>query len=244
MINTKVEPEKQQDQPEPESAAARSAMNEGRIDANAFEIISRLHRLSNMQLFMPMLKYRLAATAMICNKLGILGGQAGSDNAQPALKPTSEKYRKSDKPKGAPTVNLSFDLSALQSEAQVTQAPPQYGDSVLFTGFKNYAFDGSPQDNPRSHYKNMTGPPTAPQYENSRVITNYAVYGSDESNGFSLECGWEAISSEREPNYFEEKLISPENLRDLRGATQYDRDQLDRQVLAWGNHLATGKYDV
>lgn len=244
MIETKVEPENQQDQPQPESAAARSAMNDGRIDANAFEIINRLHRLSNMQLFMPMLKYRLAATVMICNKLGILGGQAGSDNGEPVLKETNKKYRNSKEPEGAPTVALSYDLAALQSQAQITQTPPQYGDSVLFTGFKNYDFDGSPQDKPRSFYKNLTGPPTAPQYENSRVITNYAVYGSDESNGFSLECGWEAITSEREPGFFEEKLIATGNLRDLRGATQYDLDQLDRQVLAWGNHLATGKYDV
>ena len=43
MIETKVDPVKQEEQPQPESAAARSAMNEGRIDANAFEIINRLH---------------------------------------------------------------------------------------------------------------------------------------------------------------------------------------------------------
>jgi hypothetical protein len=245
MIETKVDPVKQEEQPQPESAAARSAMNEGRIDANAFEIINRLHRLSNIQFFMPMLKYRLAATVMICNKLGILGGQAGSENPSPILEKTNEKrYRKSEDPKGAPTVNLSYDLAALQTEAQVTQAPPQYGDSVLFTGFKNYSYDDAPITNSRSYYKNLTGPPTAPRYENSHVITNYVVYGSDESNGFSLECGWEGIRSEKNPDFFEEDLIAPENLRNLRGATQYDVDQIDRQVLAWGNHMATGKYDV
>lgn len=226
----------------PESPAFSSALSEGRINPNAHEILNRIYRLMNMQMFMPELKYRLAATAMICNKIGILAGQAGSQNGEPILRKTNEKrYRKSEPPKGAPTVNLSFDLTALQNEAMVMQAAPEYGESELFSGYRSAAFD-TPVTTPKSAYKTETGPPTAPHYEHSHVITNYVVYGSEESNGFSLQCGWEDIR--RDKDDFFEKLIAPEKGRDLRGATTYDEDQLVRQVMAWAAHLATGQYNV
>lgn len=241
MIEEKVE--SPEEAPKAESAAAREAFDSGRIDSRAFDIINMLYRISNMQMFMPQLKYRLAATAMICNKLGILGGQAGSENPEPVLAATDEKkYRKSQDPKGPPTVNLPYDTSTLQAMSEIDVAEPNYGESELFLGYKNSGFDDSPRPSAHSRYKNEEGPPTAPFYQHSRVITNYVVYGSEETNGFTLNCGWEGILSEK--GYFLPQLIDSKNVRNLRGLTEYDKTQLSRQVMAWGNHLATGKYDV
>lgn len=225
--------------PELESAAFKAALSEGRIDPNAHEILNRIHRLMNMQMFMSQLKYRLAAAAMICNKIGILAGQAGAANPKPELARCN--YRDSQDPSGPPTVNLSFDLAALQSEAQIMQAAPEYGESELFMSFRGGAFD-TPVTRPKSEYKSGKGPPTAPFFDKSHVITNYVVYGSEEASGFSLQCGWEGIR--REKYEFFESLISSDSGRDLRGATPYDEEQLGRQVLAWANHLATGQYNV
>ena len=231
------------EKPQPESDSARQAYAEGRIDNNAFEVINRMHRLMNMGVFMPQLKYRLAATAMICNKLGILNGQAGSSNpaGNSTLKKCNPKYRKSEAPKGPPTQMLSYDLNTLQSQAEISQAPPNYGDSALFTGYKNYNYD-TPVTTKFSAYRKETGPPTAPHRENSHVITNYVAYGGDSQDGFTLELGWEGIRTEKRE--FFDDLIAPAKGRALAGAVPYDEDQLSRQVLAWGNHVATGKYDV
>lgn len=243
MIEEKVESPEQK--PQAQSASAQEAFASGRIDSQAYEILNMLYRLTNMQLFMPQLKYRLAATAMICNKLGILGGQAGSDNpaGSTELEPTSKKYRESEDAKGPPTTDLPYSTASLQAQAQLNVAEPNYGESELFLGYRGAAFDSSPKDSSRENYKDKTGPPTAPDYENSRVITNYVVYGSEETNGFTLNCGWEGIVSAQNGNFLD-KLFDPSKGRVLSGPTEYDKTQLSRQVMAWGNHLATGKYDV
>lgn len=224
------------------SERVSEAKSDGNIDDNAFSAFVTLDRIMNFTMYFPLLRYRLAATAMICNKLGVLAGLSGT-TGQPLEKVA---YRKQDIRDGIPTHNLSTSMQALQAEANLMVAPPDYGDSQLFSTCQSSAYDPTPVYADYQTYKNYDGPPLAPRRLQSRVITNYVVNADNAHDQVSLECGWEDIYSVDDygktsafmNSHFEGS--DGQKKRDLRGGTDYEKQQFERQIKAWITHIATG----
>lgn len=226
----------------PFSQRIDEAKSDGNIDDNAFSAFVTLDRIVNFTMYFPLLRYRLAATAMICNRLGVLAGISGTSGTALA----EVRYRKQKITDGIPTQNLTTSMQALQAEANLMVAPPDYGDSQLFSTMQSSYYNPTPIFAEPEVYRNYDGPPLAPRRRESRVITNYVVQADNSHDQVSLECGWDDIYGIT-PYGTQEAFMNShfegtdrQKKRDLRGGTDYDKQQFERQIRAWMTHLATG----
>lgn len=219
----------------------------GVVPVNAQLALQNLYDVVDYQLHMHSLRYRLGAAMMVCNAKGIMAGRGGGNVKGTELEAT--RYRQSATPSAPPSDNLPTSLSALRSEATMTEAPPEYGDSQLAMVSRSSAYNPTPVFADWEEYAEYTGPPLAPRGLLSRVITNYGVSFDGSDVDIRIECGWDGIFGAGDngeeyaflEDHFEGRGWAK---RDLRGYTEYEVRQAERQVMAWMNKLATGRdYD-
>lgn len=207
--------------------------------------LQHLFDVLNFAMHTGSLRYRLGAAMMICNAKGIMAGRGGGNQQGTEMKAT--KYRKSATPGAVPNENLPTSLMALRNDATMTEAPPEYGDSQVAMVSRSSQYNPTPISADWSEYAEYTGPVLAPRGILSRTITNYGVSFDGSDQDIRIECGWDGIFSYDE--YGNEKEFLSEFLkdgtgRDLRGFTEYELHQAERQIMAWMNKLATGRdYD-
>lgn len=223
---------------------AAEAVSSGVVPLASQSALQNLFDVLNFTLHTGSLRYRLGAAMMICNAKGIMAGRGGGNMNGAELPPT--KYRKSATPGAAPNDNLPTSLMALRSEASMTEAPPEYGDSQLAMVSRSAEYNPSPKFAEWSEYAEYTGPPLAPQNMLSRVITNYGVSFDGSDTDIRIECGWDGIFGYDDKGndyaFLEDHFEGRgETKRDLRGYTDYEVRQSERQVMAWMNKLATGR---
>lgn len=224
------------------SEAAKSMLTDGIITSGSQDAIRSLHFLSNIGNYVNLLQYRIACTMAVCNKLGVLGGQSGGGDGKYStpLEPTAKKYRFSRKGT-APTVNLPSSLVALASQAQVNYSAPSPDDDSAYTEVRNVGYFPSSTGRSVAFYRTQKGPPLAPQEDQSRTVTNYVVAIDPEGDtGFSAQGKWQNVKEgQKKAEYnildlhFDRGVGRDKIKRDLRGATQYDMDQIRRQIHIW-----------
>lgn len=235
------------------SSPADQAKADGMINETSHMALTNLFNSLNCEKFGSELQYRVSAAAMICNKAGILAGMAGgngkSKNGQ--LEPTN--YRQSEQSRGMPTASLPVSLTALQSQASISKAAPKYGDSELVSVSRSTSYHPQPVRVDYNTYRKEQGPPLAPRYDQSRVITNYGVSVSGGGIDFQAQCGWDDIYNiDKNGQQFEflEELFDGRPgangrkgmpARDLREATVYEFTQFERQINAWLDKISTGR---
>jgi len=224
------------------SETAKTLVSDGLITPQSQDAARSLHFLMNIGNYVNLLQYRIACTMAICNKVGILAGQAGGGTDGKYSSPMVEtKYRKSRRSMGAPTVNLPSSLMALASQAQVNYAAPSPEDTTSYAEVRNVGYFPSSTGRSHAFYRTMNGPPLAPQEEQSRVVTNYVVAIDPEGDtGFSAQGKWSNVKEggkKGEYNildlHFQTGVGRTKIKRDLRGATQYEDDQIKRQIQIW-----------
>lgn len=234
--------ENKQTKPEAKDTA-RQAVADRVISGGSELAMASLLRLIELPIVMPSLAPRLAATMMVCNKVGILAGQAGGDAGGGHLEPT--KYRESEGSASPPSSNLPTDLESLTSAAMIVAAADEYGESKAADIFRSPMMMADPVFRPKSYYKRQPGPPLAPFKDKSRVITNYVVESDSSPGTVSLSGSWQSIMSVSKKgqaisfmeSHFEGK---GQHRRDLRGATSYDKEQVRLQVMAWVRGVERG----
>lgn len=223
---------------------AQQAVSSGSVNPSSEFALQHLFDVLNFAMHTGSLRYRLGAAMMICNAKGIMAGRGGGNMNGSELPPT--KYRKSATPGAAPSDNLPTSLMALRGEATMTEAPPEYGDSQLAMVSRSSAYNPTPKFADWSEYAEYTGPPLAPQGMLSRVITNYGVSFDGSDQDIRIECGWDGIFGYDDKGndyaFLEDHFEGRgETKRDLRGYTDYEVHQAERQIMAWMNKLATGR---
>ena len=78
------------------SETAKTLLSDGLITPQSQDAVRSLHFLMNIGNYVNLLQYRIACTMAICNKVGILAGQAGGGTDGKYASPmTEKKYRKS-----------------------------------------------------------------------------------------------------------------------------------------------------
>lgn len=227
---------------------AKDAVNKKVVSPMSEHGLASLMRLTELPNQMNLLGHRLAATMMITNRTGIMAGLSGANENGNPLKATSEKYRTSQPSAGMPTADLPRDRSALMSEAMLTVAPAEYGESKLSSVSRSGQYNASPVDSSRSYYAKLTGPPLAPHSELSRVITNYEVGINASIGNLQLVGQWTGIVGFNKKTNSEEEFLSKHfegkggrfPKRDLRGATKWDARQISNQIRAWIDEVAQG----
>lgn len=235
--------ENKQTKPEAKDTA-RQAVADRVISGGSELAMASLLRLIELPIVMPSLAPRLAAAMMVCNKVGILAGQAGGDTGG-VLAETNRHYRISQDPGSPPSSNLPTDLESLTSAAMIVAAADEYGESKAADIFRSPMMMADPVFRPKSYYKRQTGPPLAPFKDKSRVITNYVVESDSSPGTVSLSGSWQNIMSVSKKgqaisfmeSHFEGK---GQQRRDLRGATNYDKEQVRLQVMAWVRGVERG----
>lgn len=227
---------------------AKDAVSKEVITPMSERAYASLMRMFDLPSQMNLLGQRLAATMMVTNRYGVLAGIAGANMQGNPLKGTSPKYRDSQGPTGAPTVELPRDRSSLMGQAMLTIAPAEYGDSDLVQAARSGQYNPGSVDSSRSYYAQLTGPPLAPHGELSRVITNYEVGITASLGSLQLVGQWSGIVGFNQKTNKEDEFIEKHfngsgrrfPKRDLRGALPWDKDQLTRQIYAWLDEVAKG----
>lgn len=208
-----------------------------------------LTRLSNADFHKSHLSARLQTVIQADNYNGVLSGYDGNDRR---LIPT--KYRASlggvvsiGKPK---QVNVQKRRGTGFFTAFVRDEIPRDYQSYMYT--KNLAFSGNvakvfgggssiggvmstffdPTPRPSDHelYRHLVGPPTAPNWDQSRVITNYqTIDRSVAGSRVEVESFWSDIRNERGESFL------PQLFYGGRGAPPRDLTG----IRYWGLHNAT-----
>jgi hypothetical protein len=226
---------------------ARNLVQEKLITSQSEDAIRSLQFLANIGNYVNQLQYRLACTMFVCNKLGIMACRTGggkNDKTSSIMQET--QYRKSKSPSGEPTVNMPSSVIALSSQAQVNFAAPGPDDTTAVSEVRHVGYSPYVTGRKLSFYRQFSGPPLAPQNEQSRVVTNYVVSIKSESEtGFTAEGKWSQVKElgkYGEQNildrHFDSGVGEKKTTRDLRGATQYEMDQIKRQIDLWVKETA------
>lgn len=246
-MNPATEPPPDETKETTGSEKAQKAVSMGVVSLATQIMLQRLYDVLNFAQHTGSLRYRLGAAMMICNAKGIMAGRGGGNQNGTEMKPTSEeKYRKSATAGAVPSENLPTSLSALRSEATMTEAPPEYGDSQLAMVSRSAEYNPTPLLADFDEYAEYTGPVLAPRGMLSRTITNYGVSFDGSDQDIRIECGWDGIFGLKSGSAqeFLSKFLSDNTGRDLRGYTEYEARQAERQINAWMIKLATGRdYD-
>ena len=248
-MNPKAPTAPVKDAPTTGEQKAKQAVSDGSVDGLSVDSLSNLLNCLNYSSFASTLQYRIASVLMICNSMGVMAGVQGGKAHGAPMEPTNKNYRDSMPSGTAPTISLPTSIETLQAQSQSTIAPPDYGDSQVVAISRSSAYDPTPVRADFKEYSEFTGPPLAPRRLLSRVITNYGV--SFEGSGLDLhgECGWDGITNDANEPFLQslfdgkkgEKGSTGYPSRDLSGATTYESEQIERQIRAWFNRIATGR---
>ena len=226
------------------------------------QLEASLDRLSRMDQYIMDLSSRLQLVLLEDNRVGVLNGLDGFSTK---LAPTKYRYSGSGvnplgksgnttKRKNASGRSFFFFSEIPRDHhgyaAQVNLAaqvmPVMYGGAMAVGQYKSNFYDSTPANSDYDRYRGMDGPPTAPQWEQSRVIANYVSYDTGTRGAtVSVSSQWEGITNERGeaflPNlFYGQGRIPPRDLTGLRYWGQWNAEvqtgyflqDLDEGVLA------------
>jgi len=217
-----------------------------------------LDRLSRMDQYSMDLSSRFQLVLQEDNRVGIL---MGLDGASTKLAPT--KYRNSGR--GDNTVGMKpakakktasgrsfFFFSEIPREhhayaAQVNLSaqvmPSMYGGAMAVGNYKSNFYDPSPKNSDYDMYRGADGPPTAPFWEQSRVITNYVSYDAGTRGpDVRVMSQWEGISNERNEGFLPELFYGKGRIppRDLTGLRYWGKYNAELQMAYFFQDLDEG----
>lgn len=214
------------------------------------ELMAAVDRLSHLDFYSHSLSSRLQLTAIEDNRVGVLNGKDGQSFT---LVPTNDNYRISSGgvniygPHGMlrtkKVVNqknvgrIFFFFSeiprdhhayAAQTNLSGQTMPVIYGGATAVGSYRSVFYNPNPVNADKSSYASLTGPPTAPNWEESRVIANYVSYDETRGPDVMISTQWENIYNDK-GEFFLGKLFFGSGgtpARDLTG------------IRAWGLHNA------
>jgi hypothetical protein len=221
----------------------------GVIKPESRKVLNSLMFLTNIGNYIGMLQLKISCAMHMCNQAGILAGVSGGKEtngfAVPLLE-TQKQYRKSRPSSPPPSSNLPTEMYALLSASDVSSVLPDYEDKPVSASYNHNSYTPYSFYRPKVYYKGLSGPPLAPSFSRSRVITNYEVRSTVEGViGLKLESSWENIlgrSLKGDEYKFMERHFEGRGVpqRDLRGATEYERSQIRRQIDSWVRESSRG----
>lgn len=199
-------------------------------------------RLSRMHQYADELSGRLQLVLQEDNRVGVLNGIMGGRSGSMLL-PT--KYRVSTKvdrfgssgmfrkqqvtlASGSPHTRIVYSYIPRDYKShmyavslQPTAGSVLYGSSRLFGSLRSTFFDPQPKDSDPDLYTGLDGPPLAPNWEQSRVISNYKTYDQTVQGGsdVAVVSQWEDITNEKGESFLMDHFTGRGKTpkRDLRG---------------------------
>lgn len=224
-----------------------SLVSSGVISPESRKVLNSLMFLVNIGNYLPLLQFKVACAMHLCNQYGVMAGVSGGNSSGGFATPlAATEYRKSKASSPPPSINLPTDQYAIASACSVSSSVPSYDDKPASANYNNIRYRPYPIYMPKGMYKQMGGPPLAPQSEQSRVITNYEVRATVEGvTGVQFEASWENIlgksSSGKQFQFIERHFKGiGQTKRDLTGATEYERSQIRRQIDSWVRESSKG----
>lgn len=228
------------------------------VDMDQLE--ASIDRLARMDQYIMDLSSRLQLVLLEDNRVGVLNGLDGFSTKLAPTKYRDSSGRSVSKPnlyskKKTTSGRKFFFYSQIPRDhhayaAQVNLAaqvmPTMYGGAMAVGQYKSNFYDPSPSNSDYDIYRGLDGPPLAPQWEISRVISNYVSYDAGTSGTHvSVSSQWEGITNERNEAFLPELFygkgrIPPRNITGIRYwglynaevQTSYFIDDLDEGVLA------------
>ncbi len=178
------------------------------------ELINIVDCFTRADQYAMSLSARLQLVMLEDNRVGILNGTDGRGNP---LTPTKYRYSSSGVSKTGQhgqyrvtkqvntqknTFRIFFNFSEIprdyQSYAAQTNLTAQSTTSLYIGAnavgsYRSQFFNPNPVDADFSLYRNFTGPPTAPNWEESRVISNYVSHDMTAGPSVNVFSQWEDV---------------------------------------------------
>lgn len=231
-------------------------------DRDLVDLMEMVLRFTNADLYKSHLSARLQVVLQADNYTGLMSGLDGNDVR---LAPT--RYRQSlggVSYIGKPTKvdmrqrhgrkmfsGFAFDVIPRDYTSYMEMKNIRYTGNVasVFSGntriggTESYFFDPSPRPSSGIYYRHLVGPPTAPNWENSRVITNYAT--EDESVAgprVSLYSMWKDIRNEHGEPFLMKLIAGEKNVppRDITGLRYWGLFNAENQAGYFFDDLEQG----
>jgi len=230
------------------------------VDLDQLE--ASLDRLARMDQYMMDLSSRLQLVLLEDNRVGVLNG---TDSYSSKMAPTTYRYSGSGvnplskngmlQQKKTASGRSFFAPSEIPRDhhsyvAQVNLGaqtmPMMYGGAMAVGSYKSNFYEPSPKNSDYDLYRGLDGPPTAPNWEQSRVIANYVSYDAGSSGScVSVTSQWEGVTNERGEAFltnlfYGQGRIPPRNLMGIRYWGQHNAEiqtgyflqDLDEGILA------------
>lgn len=190
------------------------------------------------------LSARLQLVLLEDNRVGVLNGIDGKDNT---LAPTKYRYSSGGVVKNGPhgmlrtkqvtnpqtnTARIFFNYSeiprdhesyAAQTNLRVQSMPVFYTGYYAVGSYRSQFYNPSNVDADKSVYAQFTGPPTAPRWEESRVIANYQSHDMTLGPNISVMSEWDSVRNDKGLNFLPELFYGKGRApaRDLTGIRQW-----------------------
>ena len=221
-----------------------------------------LDRVSNADFHKHHLSARLQVVLQADNYNGVLSGTDGK-----GMKLIPTKYRSSlggvafiGKPKYAPIQyrrSSNYFLGSVKDEIPRDYQTYMYNKNLMFTGNAAKTFGGgstiggvsstffrpAPQPSDHDLYRGLVGPPTAPSWDQSRVITNYHTYDiSGAGRRVAVESAWSDIRNEKGENFLPQLFYGKNGVppRDLTGIRYWGLYNASNQAAYFFDDLEDG----
>jgi|688.fasta_scaffold38864_3 hypothetical protein len=213
------------------------------------QLEASLDRLARMDQYAMDLSSRLQLVLLEDNRVGVLNG---TDGYSSKLAPTKYRYSGSGvnplgkngitQRKQAASGRSFFFFSEIPRDhhsyaAQVNLGaqtmPMMYGGAMAVGSYKSNFYEPSPKNSDYDLYRGMDGPPTAPNWEQSRVIANYVSHDVG-SRGPSVQVSsqWEGVTNERGEAFLTNLFYGQGRIppRDLTGLRYWGRHNAEVQT--------------
>lgn len=209
------------------------------------QLEASFERLARMDQYIMDLSSRLQLVLLEDNRVGVLNG---TDGWSTKLAPTKYRYsgsgvnplgKNGNRARKTTASGRSFFFFseiprdhhsyAAQVNLGAQTMPIMYGGAMAVGQYKSNFYDPSSKNSDYDLYRGMDGPPTAPNWEQSRVITNYVSHDVGTS-GAMVQVGsqWEGVTNERGEAFLPKLFFGQGRIpaRDLTG------------IRSWGLHNA------
>lgn len=225
-------------------------------DLDAFMLA--VGRLSRMHMYADELSGRLQLVLQEDNRVGVLNARTGGMSTA-AVIPTKyrvssggvDKYgpsgmyrvRRVQSP-GSSSRSTSISYSMIPRDYKghagavgihANMGTTLYGSARLFGSTQSTFFDPSPRPSDPSSYEHLDGPPLAPNWERSRIISNYKTYDMTSPGTSTVEVvsQWEDITNDKGQPFMMEHFTGASNSprRDMRGLRPWGHANMQAQVL-------------
>lgn len=233
-------------------------------DLDAFALA--VDRLARMHQFSDELSGRLQLVLQEDNRVGILNNRTGGYGATTVI-PTkyrvssggvdkygpSGMYRKrtTKGPSGTTRTSISYSLIPRDYRShshavslQSNMGGTLYGTTRIFGSMQSTFYDPTPKDSNPDLYEMLDGPPLAPNWEQSRIISNYKTYDMTTSGTSRVETvsQWEDITNEKGESFMMDHFVGRGKApkRDMRGLRPWGYANAEAQVLYFVADLEEG----